>query len=109
MPKFNPGGWEEVGHTTVHFFYDPETREIRIPLERKEPGGRVIVVPILSREVDGKRVYDCRVNTTLIEAVEEIEADEKRTPRCHKASLEDIARFADCGCFEITTNEKGDA
>ena len=33
----------------------------------------------------------------------------EQTLYCHKASLEDIARYADCGCFEITQNEKGDA
>ena len=49
----------------------------------------------------------------LGELVEESEADAvdsgNETPRCHKASLEDVVKYADCGCFEITQNEKGDA
>lgn len=50
----------------------------------------------------------------LGELVEEDEVaavvdSDKENPPCHKASLEDVARYADCGCFEITQNEKGDA
>lgn len=34
---------------------------------------------------------------------------EKQTPRCHKASLEDVVKYADCGCYEFTTSKEGDA
>lgn len=43
------------------------------------------------------------------EAAADAVDSEKQTPRCHKASLEDVVKYADCGCFEITQNEKGDA
>lgn len=43
------------------------------------------------------------------EAAADAVGNDEQAPRCHKASLEDITRYADCGCFEITQNEKGDA
>ena len=49
-----------------------------------------------------------RMNSVLSEYLPDVE-EQKQTPRCHKASLEDVVKHADCGCFEITQNEKGDA
>lgn len=43
------------------------------------------------------------------EAAADAVGNDEQAPPCHKASLEDIARYADCGCFEIAQNEKGDA
>lgn len=115
MTKSNLDDWEKVGTALVRFFYDPEKREMRIPIG-DEPDGRLILVPILSREVDGERVFDCRVNERLLEAVEGIEARlekekarKKQTLNCHKARLEDVVKHADCGCFAINQGEKGDA
>lgn len=43
------------------------------------------------------------------EAAADAVGNDEQAPRCHKASLEDVVKYADCGCFEIDKGDGEDA
>ena len=124
-----------VGSKDYHFGYDFRTGEIwteKTADDRPTPyiarfnvlaNGAIELASIDEQVLEfievqnqlGQELSRSRIEFPLKALIERAEAaadavgNDEQAPPCYKAPLEDVVKYASCGCYEFTESKEGDA